>query len=78
MKATIFYNNEHTNNITSKPDITPGECGENLKQIRTTITSQYPSFRKNNKVTNTTPYDIHLSKQTLPSYVYKTGTAQSQ
>ena len=66
MNATIFYNNEHTNNIISKPDITPKECRENLRHIHTTMTSQYLSSRKNNKVTNTTSYDIHLSEQTLP------------
>ena len=54
-----FHNNEHTNIIISEPDITPEECRENLKHIHTIITSQYLSFRKNNKVTNTTPYDIH-------------------
>ena len=67
MKATIFHNNEHTNIIISKPDITPGECRKNLKHIHTTIISQYKS-RKNNKVTNITPYDIHLSEQTLPCH----------
>ena len=41
MKATTFYNNEHTNIIIRKPDITPEECRENLKDIYTTITSQY-------------------------------------
>ena len=65
MKVTIFYNNEHTNIIISKPDITSEECRENLKHIHTTITSQYLRSRKNNKVTNTTPYDIHSSEQTL-------------
>ena len=62
IKITIFHNNEHTDIIISKPDITPEECRENLKHIHTTITSQYLSSRKNNKVTNTTPYDIHSSK----------------
>ena len=69
MKATIFNNNEYTNIIFSKPDITPEKCKENLKHIHTTITSQYLSSRKNNKVTNTTPYDIHLSEQTLPRHM---------
>ena len=69
IKATIFHNNEHTNIIISKPDITPEECRENFKCIHTTITSQYLSFRKNNKVTNTTPYDIHLSERTLPRHM---------
>ena len=41
---------------------------ENLKHIHTTITSQYLDSRKN-KVTNTTPYDIHLSEQTLPRHM---------
>ena len=53
IKATISYNNEYTNIIISEPDITPEECRENLKHIHFTITSQYFSFRKNNKVTNT-------------------------
>ena len=69
MKATIIHNNEHTNIIISKPDIIPEECRENLKHIHTTITSQYFSSRKNNKVINTTPYDIHLSEQTLPHHM---------
>ena len=69
MKATIFYNNEHTNIIISEPDITPEKCGKNFKHIHTTITSQYLSSRKNNKVTNTTPYNIYLSKQTLPRHM---------
>ena len=70
MKVTIFHNNEHTNIIISKPDITPQECRENLKHIHTTITSQYLSSRKNNKVTNITPYDIHSSEQTLPCHMH--------
>ena len=75
MKATIFHNNEHTNIIIAEPDVTPEECSENLKHIHTTITSQYPSSRKYNKVTNTTPYDIHSSEQTLPSHL-RTKLAQ--
>ena len=54
MKSTIFHNNDHTNIIISKPDITPEECRENLKHIYTTITSQYFSSTKNNKVINYT------------------------
>ena len=69
MKATIFHNNDHTNIIISEPDIIPEEWRENLKHIHTTITSQYLSSRKNNKVTNTTPYDIHSSEQTLPRHI---------
>ena len=69
MKASIFHNNEHTNIIISKPNITLDECRENLKHIHTTITSQYLSSRKNNKVTNTTPYDICSSEQTLPCHM---------
>ena len=51
----------------SEPDIsiTTDERRENLKHIHTTITSQYLSSRKN-KVTYTTPHDIHSSEQTLP------------
>ena len=70
MKAIIFHNNEHTNIIISKPDITPEECRENLKHIHNNITSQYLSFRKNNKVTNITSYDIHSSEQTLPCHMH--------
>ena len=62
MKAAIFHNNENTNTIISKPDITSQECRENFKQIYTAITSQYLSSTKNNKVTKNTPYDIHLSE----------------
>ena len=69
MKATTFHNNEHTNIIISKPDITPKECRENLKHIHATITSQYLSSRKNKKVTITTPYDIHLSELILPRHM---------
>ena len=69
MKATIFHSNEHTSIIISKPNIKPDECRENLKYIHTTITSQYLSSRKNNKVTGTTLYGIHSSKQTLPRHM---------
>ena len=69
MKATIFYDNKHTN-IISDPDITLEKCKENLKHIHTSITSQYLSFRKNNKVTNTTPYKIYRSEQSLPCYMH--------
>ena len=70
MKATIFYNNEHTNIIISKPDITSEECRENLKHIHTSITSQYLSSRKNNKVTKTISNDSHSSEQTLPRHMH--------
>ena len=69
-KATIFHNNEHTNIIILEPDITPEEYRENLKHIHTIITSQYLSSRKNNKVTNTTLYDIHSLEQTLLCHIY--------
>ena len=62
MKITIFYNNEHFNIIISDLNITTEECRENLKHIHTTIISQYLDSRKNNHVTNTRPYDIHLSE----------------
>ena len=75
MKAIIFYNNKRINIIISKLNITPEECRENIKHIHTTITSQYFSSRKNNKVTNTTLYDIHLSEQTLPRHI-RTKLAQ--
>ena len=74
-KVTIFHNYEHTNIIILKPDITSEECRENLKHIHTNITSQYLSSRKNNKVTNTTPYDFHSSEQTLPRHM-RTKLAQ--
>ena len=63
MKATSFHTNEHTNIIISEPDITPGECKENLKHIHITITSQYLSSRKTTKLL--TPHlmtFIHQSK----------------
>ena len=69
IKATIFHNDKHTNIIILKPDITSEECRKNLKHIHTTITSQYLSSRKSNKVTNTTPYGIHLSEETLPRHM---------
>ena len=34
MEAAIFHNNEHTNIIISKPDITPGNCRKNLNPLR--------------------------------------------
>ena len=46
IKATIFYNNEHTDIIISKLDITTEKCRENHKHIHTTITSQYLSSKK--------------------------------
>ena len=67
IKATIFHNNEHINIIISNPKITTEECRENLKHIYTT--SQYRSSRKNNKLTNTRPNDIHLLEQTLPCHM---------
>ena len=75
MKATILHNNKHTNIIISKPVITPEERRENLKHIHTTITSQYLNSKKNNKVTDTTPYDTHSSEQTLPRHM-RTKLAQ--
>ena len=65
MKAAIFHNNEHTNIIISEPDAIPEKCRENLKHLHTAS----PHNRKNNKVTNTTPYDIYLSEQTLPHHM---------
>ena len=58
VKLTIFHNNEHTN-IISNSDIIPDYCKENPKQIYTTIISQYLNSRKNNKITNTTSYDLY-------------------
>ena len=69
MKSTIFDNNNHTNIIISEPEIAPEECRENLRHIHITIISQYLSSRKNNKVTNITPYDIYSSGQTLPHHM---------
>ena len=57
-KFTIFHNNRHTYIIILDPNITPEGRRKNLKRIHTNITSQYLSSRKNNKVTNTTTYDI--------------------
>ena len=70
MRATIFHNNECTNIIISKPDITYEEFRENLKHIHTTITAQYLRSRKKNQVTNNTPYDIHSSEQTLSCHIH--------
>ena len=61
----------------SKLDITFEECKENLKHIHTTITSQYLSSKKNNKLTNTTLWHSFIRTNIL-SYAYKTGTTQSQ
>ena len=32
-RATIFHNSDHTNIITSNPDITSQKCKENLEQL---------------------------------------------
>ena len=51
---------------------------ENLKHFHFTITSQYFSFRKNNKVTNTTPMRfIHQNKH-YHIICIQNCTAQSQ
>ena len=70
MKATIFHNNEHTNIIISELDITPEKCEENHKHIYTTIIAQYLSCKRNNKLTNTTSYDIYSSEQTSPHHIH--------
>ena len=67
--------NGRTDIIVSDLDIKPAECKENLKQIHTTINSQHLSSKKRSKVTNTTPFDIPLSKQTLPRHM-RTKMAQ--
>ena len=41
MKSTIFYNNEHTNIIISKSDITPEECSKNLSSSAFTLPSPH-------------------------------------
>ena len=69
IKITIFHNNEKINIVISEPNITIEECRKNLKYIHTTISLQYFGSKKNNKVTNTTPYDIHSSKQKLPHHM---------
>ena len=74
-KATIFHNNAHTNIIIAEPNLANEECRENLKHNYTTITSQWLIFRKNIKVTKTTPYDIHSSEQILPRHM---GTKLAQ
>ena len=71
----MLNNNEHTNIIISNPNIKTKECKKNPKHIHYTITSQYLTFRKNNKVTNNTPHDIHSSEQTLPRHM-RTNLAQ--
>ena len=69
-KPQSVINNEHINIIISEPDITTEECRENLKHIHSSITSQYFSSGKNNKVTNITSYDIHSLKQTLQGHIH--------
>ena len=69
MKITIFHNNEHTYVIISESNLTPKEYIENIKHIWNIITSQYLSS-KNNKVTNSTLYDIHSTEQSLPHYMH--------
>ena len=78
-ESHIFRNNEYTNIIISEPEMTHEECSKNHKHIHTTITSQYLICRKNNKITNTTPYDIPFIRTNITtSYAYKTGTTPSQ
>ena len=67
MKATVFYNNEHTNIIISKPYITPEKCRGNLKHIHTAITSQYLSSRKKTKLR--TPHPMIFIYQNKRYYV---------
>ena len=50
MKATIFHNNEHTNIIISKPDITPEKCRENLEHIYTIIIHNTSVLEKTTKL----------------------------
>ena len=50
---------DNINIIISDPDIKPKECKENFKFIHTTITLQYLRSRKNRKITNTPPRDLH-------------------
>ena len=75
MKVTIFHDDEHTKIIISKLDITP----EERKETSNTFTLLTPHnifvLEKTNKVTNTTPYDIHSSEQTLPRHM-RTKLAQ--
>ena len=75
MKTTTFQNNQHTNIIISKPDITPEECRENLKHIHATIISQHLSSRKKTELLTPHPMTFIHSK---PTYACKTGTSQSQ
>ena len=74
MKTTIFHNNEQTNIIISKSDITLEECKKNLKHIYTTITSQYHSSRKNNKLL--TPHPMTFIYQNKHYHVMRTKLAQ--
>ena len=60
----------HTNIIISKSDITPEKCKKTSNTY--TLPSPYNTLilEKYNKVTNTTPYDIHSSEQTLPCHMH--------
>ena len=70
IQDTVFHNNEYTNIIISKLDKTSEECKENLKHIHFTLPSLHnTSVLEKNKVTNTTPYDIYSSEQTLPRHM---------
>ena len=55
MKATIFHNNEHTNIIISKVDITTEKCREKLEHIYTIITSLYLDLEKKTKLLTPQP-----------------------
>ena len=54
------------------------ECRKKLQPHSHHHTSQYLSSRKNNKVTNTTPYDIHSSEQTLSRHLHTKLAQHSQ
>ena len=69
---TYFYNNDHTDTIISDPDLISDYFKENFKHIHPIIISQYPSLKKNNKITNNTPYNIYLLKRNIiTSHAYK-------
>ena len=50
--------------------MTPEKCSKTYCTLPSPHKRKNFSPRKNNKVTNTTPYDIHLSEKILPSHMH--------
>ena len=54
----------------------PEECRETASTFTSPSPHNTSVLEENNKITNTTPYDIHSSEQTLPHHMLRVRTAQ--